>query len=103
MGPGPNAEKTVKGYDKISLQKNGNILYERDIGKEIGTRGETIQRVVTDKYGNVITTFSSKAFKLSLIGFLGSLLNPFETISGELSADSELYPNDDFPGQTDCQ
>ncbi len=53
-------------------------------------------RVVTDKFGNVVTAFPSNAFKSTLYGLLGALLNPFDLISGELSADDMLHlPNYD--------
>ena len=73
----------MKKYDRLTRQRNGKTLYERNFGKDIGTRGETIQRVVIDKYGNIVTTFPSFTFKSILFGLV-SLLDPLDAISGEL-------------------
>ncbi len=81
--------KTVRNPDHITQQVE-RTLYEKDLGREIGTRGEKIQRVVVDKYGNVITSFPSKSFKIpgaalgiTLFGdnFFGHAVNFFNPLS----------------------
>ncbi|KPA11162.1 type IV secretion protein Rhs [Candidatus Magnetomorum sp. HK-1] len=59
-----NIEKTLKKPDNITSQKHGRKLYEKQFSKELGTRGEKVQRVVVDKHGNVITSFPSSSFKV---------------------------------------
>ncbi len=73
--------KTIKNPDRITKQTDGRILYEKDFGKEIGTKGETVQRVIVDKYGNVITSFPSKAYKATKINVPGAALGT--TILGD--------------------
>jgi RHS repeat-associated protein len=59
-----DTDKTIRNPDRVTQQENGKTLYEKDLGREIGTRGETHQRLVTDKYGNVVTTFPAEGFKV---------------------------------------
>lgn len=91
-----NVEKTVKNFDRLTPQNNGRLLYEKDFGKEIGTKGETIQRAVIDRYDNMVTTFPSNTFKAITIGLL-SLLNPFDAISGELADPEEDIDGNGIP------
>jgi RHS repeat-associated protein len=59
-----NIEKVLKNPDRVTLQHNGNTLYEKEFDKVIGTRGEKIQRVAVDKYKELVTTFPSIDFKV---------------------------------------
>jgi len=81
-------KKVLDNPDKITIQVNGRVVYEKDLGRKIGTEGETIQRVVTEKNGDIVTTFPSDAFTAAaLIGLIGSLLDPLDMISGDLADD----------------
>ena len=91
-----NARKTVKNYDKMTPQNNGRTLYEKDFGREVGTNGETIQRVVTDKHGNVTTTFPSNTFKTAIVAFL-AFFDPTDAISGELANPEEDADGNGIP------
>lgn len=83
-----NVKRTVKRPDKVTCQANGRKLYEKDFGRQIGTKGETVQRVVIEEDGNLVTTFPTKDFSaLFIIGLLGSYLDPFDMISGRLADD----------------
>jgi RHS repeat-associated protein len=95
-----NAEKTVKHPDKTTQQNDGRTVYEKDFGKEIGTRGETIQRVVTGKYGDVVTTFPSDAYKAVIISIF-SFFDPTDAISGELSNPQEDADGNGIPDYLD--
>ena len=88
-----NAQKTVKRPDKITCQANGRTLYEKNFEKQIGTQGETIQRVVVESDGNLVTTFPSKSFNGTIItSIISSIFDPFDMISGELADDgSDMY------------
>ncbi|ALG68909.1 hypothetical protein [Beggiatoa leptomitoformis] len=54
-----NANKVVKNPDVETIQPDGRTLYERDLGRKIGTQGETV-----DKHNEVITTFPAMTYKV---------------------------------------
>ncbi len=64
------ALKTVNNPNRITVQKNGITVCEREFGRAIGTEGQTILRVVLDKGGNVITSFPQ--FEYSLPAYMNS-------------------------------
>jgi len=83
-----NARRTVNKPDKTTCQSNGNTLYEKDFGRTVGTNGETVQRVVVDESGNVVTTFPSSSITAAgILDLIGSMLDPFDLISGGLADD----------------
>ncbi len=53
-------KKTVNKPDRVTKQKNGRTVYERDFKRKIGTRGETSHKVVKDKKGKVVTSYPQK-------------------------------------------
>lgn len=88
-----NVQKTIKRPDKVTCQANSRTLYEKDFKKQIGTQGETIQRVVVESDGSLVTTFPSKWFSETIItSIISSMLDPFDMISGQLADDgSDMY------------
>lgn len=84
-----NAERVVKNPDKVTRQINGRMVFEKDFGRTIGTRGETIQRVVLEADGTVVTTFPSLAYRESFVevalGAFGGFVDPGEAIGGDLA------------------
>ncbi len=67
-----NIKKTLKKPDRKTTQNDGRIVYEKDFHREIGTRGETIMRVVLEKNGKVVTAFPSRYFKIKEFKMLGA-------------------------------
>jgi RHS repeat-associated protein len=58
-------DRTMSQPDRIHTQRKGRIRYEKDFGRKIGTKGETIQRVVYDpKKDKIITSFPEKDFSI---------------------------------------
>ena len=56
--------RTMKKYDKKIVQEDGRILYQKDFARVIGTRNETVVRVVVDENKHkIITSFPAKIFK----------------------------------------
>jgi len=49
-------EKTMKKPDKVTLQKNGRVVYEKNMKRKIGTQGQTTNKVVTDPKKKKIVT-----------------------------------------------
>ena len=48
----------------MTTQNNGKVVYEKEFGRKIGTRGETKLRVVVDpKKKKRTTSFPQKDFK----------------------------------------
>jgi len=43
-----DADKVVTNPDRVTRQNDGRTLYERDMGREVGSEGQTFQRVVVD-------------------------------------------------------
>lgn len=48
--------RTMSNPSKVTNQRNGRILYQKQYGRTIGTRGETVHRVVLDPIKNKIVT-----------------------------------------------
>ncbi len=84
--------RTVNNPDQVTHQRGGRTLYERNFGRVLGTRGEKIQRVAVDKFGNVITSFPASAFKIpganlgivifgnNFIGHAANFFNPLSDL-----------------------
>jgi len=90
------AERTVRNPDKVTPQGYGRTLYEKQFGRDIGTKGERINRVVLERTKESVTAFPSHSFKsivAGVLGFLASLFNPFEAISGELANSDDTNDN----------
>lgn len=85
-----DADRVVRSPDRIAQQADGRALYERDMGRQVGSRGETHQRVVVDDDMNGVTTFPAFGFR-DLNGLVLALLTP-------LSADLALAYADYFLG-----
>jgi RHS repeat-associated protein len=55
-------KKTMKDPDVETTQPDGRVRYDKDFGREIGTNGETSQRVIVDpKKNKVVTSFPQKS------------------------------------------
>jgi RHS repeat-associated protein len=57
------ANKAICNADRATLQADGRTLYERDMGRQVGTRGESFVRVVVDQAREIVTTFPADGFK----------------------------------------
>ena len=60
------ANKAICSPDRVTTQADGRVLYERDMGRAVGTKGETHLRVVLDEAKEIITTFPADGFKALL-------------------------------------
>ena len=59
-----DAQKVVDRPDVVTVQPDGRVLYQKEMGRTVGANGETIQRVVVEpKNGRGVTTFPSFKFK----------------------------------------
>ena len=51
-------ERTIKQPDRKTTQPDGRVVYEKDFGRRVGTKGEEKLRVVVDPVKNkIITSF----------------------------------------------
>lgn len=64
------AIKTVSCPTKVTVRSNGRKIYEKKFGRAIGTNGETVMRVVVDKFNNVITAFPTAVMTLGSLGHI---------------------------------
>jgi len=49
-------ERTIKQSDRKTTQPDGRVVYEKDFGRRVGTKGEEKLRVVVDPVKNKIIT-----------------------------------------------
>ncbi len=49
-------ERTIKQPDRKTTQPDGRVVYEKDFGRRVGTKGEEKLRVVVDPVENKIIT-----------------------------------------------
>ena len=49
-------ERTIKRPDRKTTQPDGRVVYEKDFGRRVGTKGEEKLRVVVDPVKNKIIT-----------------------------------------------
>ncbi len=57
-------KKVVEKPDRTLTQYDGRLLFEKDLGRTVGAKGETIQRVVTEADGTVVTTFPLPGYSI---------------------------------------
>lgn len=56
-------ECTIKKPNRKTTQPNGRVVYEKDLGRRIGTKGEEKLRVVIDPVKNkIIASFPEEQF-----------------------------------------
>ena len=49
-------ERTIKQSDRKTTQPDGRVVYDKDFGRRVGTKGEEKLRVVVDPVENKIIT-----------------------------------------------
>jgi hypothetical protein len=54
-------EKTIKKPDSKKVQNDGRVVYEKNMKREIGTKGETTHKVVVDPKRNKVVTAYPKS------------------------------------------
>ena len=99
-----DARSVFRNPDHVHKQKNGRTLFQKDLGRETGTKGETIDRLVVDKHGNVVTMFPAPFFKIpgsalgvgifgdNLLGNAVDLFNPLSDLQDIIDVINELLP-----------
>lgn len=56
-------ERTIKQPDRKTTQPDGRVVYEKDFGRRIGTKGEEKLRVVVEPIKNkIVASFPEEQF-----------------------------------------
>ena len=55
--------RTIKQPDRKTTQPDGRVVYEKDFGRRVGTKGEEKRRVVVDPVKNkIVASFPKEQF-----------------------------------------
>ena len=62
-------ERTIKKSDRKTTQPDGRVVYEKDFGRRVGTKGKDKLRVVVDPIKNkIVASFPEEQFITSQYG-----------------------------------
>ena len=90
--------RTINGGDKLEAGGKYGTQFTKNFKRQIGTDGETTVKVVV-KEGRIKTAYPIGG---AALGFIGSLLDPFDAISGELG-NGELPQDLQYPDDSPCK